>query len=50
MAGAVPEFHRQALDEAAQRVEHARAQLEATALLVNELDAILGDGEFLAAS
>ena len=41
----VPEFHRQAADAAASRVEAARERLEASTQLIDDLDAILAEVE-----
>ena len=46
----VPEFHRQAADDAAERVEHARERLEASQVVMDELDALLAETDSAALS
>jgi hypothetical protein len=43
----VPEFHRQAADDAAERLEHAREQLEASQAVMDVLDALLAESDSL---
>jgi hypothetical protein len=43
----VPEFHRQAADDAAERLEHARERLEASQAVIEELDAVLAESDAL---
>ena len=47
MVHGVPEFHRQAVDKAAERVEHAREQLAASQSVIDELDALLAESDSL---
>ena len=43
MVHGVPEFHRQAADDAVERREQAREQLAASQRVIDELDALLDE-------
>ena len=40
-----PEFHRQATDDAVERLEHAREQLAASQRVIDDLDALLAESD-----
>ena len=45
MVHGVPEFHRRAADDAAERREQAREQLAASQRVIDELDALLDEAD-----